>query len=95
MPAIDRANLVDQLKCVDYVVIYDHPTKYDSCEAIEIIKPDVFTKGGDRDNSKVVPEVEIVEGYGGRVEYSVGNPKLWSSSNYLKQWEEFANSRDN
>jgi glycerol-3-phosphate cytidylyltransferase len=94
MPAIDRANLVDQLKGVDYVVIYDHPTRYDSCEPIEIVKPDVFTKGGDRDNSKVVPEFEIVEGYGGRVEFNVGDPKVWSSSNYLSEWEEFAKSRE-
>ena len=93
MPALDRANLIDHLKGVDYVVIYDHPTKYDSCEPIEVGKPDVFTKGGDRDSAKVVPEVEIVEGYGGRVEYNVGDPKMWSSSNYLSEWEEFVKSK--
>lgn len=93
MPAVDRANLIDHLKGVDYVVIYDHPTKYDSCEPIEVVKPDVFTKGGDRDSAKVVPEVEIVEGYGGRVEYNVGDPKMWSSSNYLSEWEEFVKNK--
>lgn len=93
MPAKDRAYVIDNLKEVDYVVIYDHLSKYDCSEAIEIIKPDVFTKGGDRDTAKKVPEVETVEGSGGRVEYNVGDPKVWSSSNYLQEWVDFVNSQ--
>ena len=58
IPAKDRAYIIDNLRDVDYVVIYDHPTKYDSCEALEIVKPHIFTKGGDRDEAKKVPEVE-------------------------------------
>jgi glycerol-3-phosphate cytidylyltransferase len=95
MPAKDRAYLVDSLKNVDYTVIYDHPTRYDSCEPLEVIKPDVFTKGGDRDDKKKVPEAEVVEKYGGRVEYNVGDPKVWSSSNYLQEWVDFANGNKN
>lgn len=94
MPAVDRANIIDQIKGVDYVVIYDHPTRYDSCEPLEVIKPDVFTKGGDRDSSKKVPEAEVVEKYGGRVEYNVGDPKLWSSSNYLEDWSQFCKKKN-
>jgi len=93
MPAKDRAYIVDSLKNVDYTVIYDHPTRYDSCEPLEIIKPDVFTKGGDRDEKNKVPEAEVVEKYGGKVEYNVGDPKIWSSSNYLQEWVDFNNSR--
>ncbi len=93
MPAKDRAYVVDNLKEVDYVVIYDHLNRYDCSEAIEIIKPDVFTKGGDRDTAKKVPEVETVERGGGRVEYNVGDPKVWSSSNYLQEWVDFVNSQ--
>lgn len=89
IPAKDRAYIIDNLRDVDYVVTYDHPTKYDSCEALEIVKPHVFTKGGDRDEAKKVPEVEVVEKHGGRVEYNVGNPKVWSSSNYLEEWYQF------
>lgn len=89
IPAKDRAYIIDNLRDVDYVVIYDHPTKYDSCEALEIVKPHIFTKGGDRDEAKKVPEVEVVEKYGGRVEYNVGDPKVWSSSNYLEEWYQF------
>lgn len=94
IPAKDRAYIVDSLKDVDYVVIYDHASKYDCCEALEIIKPKVFTKGGDRDTAKKVPEAEIVESYGGVVQYNVGDPKVWSSSNYLEEWVNFCKSND-
>ena len=94
MPENDRAYVIDKLKGVDYVVIYDHPTRYDSCEPLEVIKPDVFTKGGDRDSAKKVPEAEVVEKYGGRVEYNVGDPKIWSSSNYLEEWYQFRKSQE-
>jgi cytidyltransferase-like protein len=94
MPAIDRARLIDYLEGVDYVVIYDHPTENNCVEAIEIIKPDVFTKGGDRDASKTVPEFEMVEKNGGRVEFNVGDPKIWSSSDYLEEWYQFRKSQE-
>jgi len=35
---------------------------------------------------------EVVEKYGGRVEFNVGDPKMWSSSNYLQEWVDFVNS---
>lgn len=94
MPEIDRARVVDYIKEVDYVVIYNHPTRNDCVEAVEIIRPDVFTKGGDRDGSKNVPEFDVVEKYGGRVEFNVGDPKMWSSSNYLQEWVDFVNSKE-
>jgi len=94
IPAKDRAYIVDSLKDVDYVIIYDHATKYDCCEALEAIKPNVFTKGGDRDTSKKVPEAEIVEKYGGVVKYNVGDPKVWSSSDFLKDWVTFSNTNN-
>lgn len=83
MPALDRANLINHLKGVDYVVIYDHPTEYSVIGAFEYVKPDVFTKGGDRDpknaadpTSPLFKEVALIESYGGRVEYNVGDPKM-------------------
>ena len=92
MPAIDRANVIDKFVGVDYVVIYNSTIRNDCVEAVEAIRPDVFTKGGDRDGSKNVPEFEVVEKYGGRVEFNVGDPKMWSSSNYLQEWVDFVNS---
>lgn len=102
MPAIDRAEIVDCLKGVDYVVIHENPTASNCSEAIAIIKPDVFTKGGDRDeknrndpNSGLKAEADIIESYGGRIEYNVGRPKAWSSRNYLQEWVDFVNSKEN
>lgn len=92
IPEKDRAYIVDHIKCVDYVTIYNHPTANNCIEAVEIIKPDIFTKGGDRVGNKEVPEAEIVEKYGGKVVYNVGDPKIWSSSNYLEEWVNFKNN---
>lgn len=92
IPAKDRAYIVDHLKEVDYVVIYDHPTEYTCAPALDIIKPDIFTKGGDRvfpPTGDLLTESNIIEKNGGHIEYNVGDPKVWSSSNYLEEWVNF------
>lgn len=61
----DRAEVLDALRAVDYVTIFDEPT---AAEIIEIIRPDVYVKGGDY-TIATLPEAEIVRGYGGRVEF--------------------------
>ena len=94
IPELERAKIVDAVKGVDYVVIYNHPTRNDCVEAVEIIRPDVFTKGGDRTARENIPEYDTIEKYGGRIEFNVGDPKEWSSSNYLQEWVDFTNSRE-
>ncbi|MGI6444061.1 MAG: adenylyltransferase/cytidyltransferase family protein [Candidatus Dojkabacteria bacterium] len=93
MAELDRARIVDGIKGVDYVVIYNHPTKNDCIEAVDIIKPDVFTKGGDRAAREDIPEYDTIEKNSGRIEFNVGDPKYWSSSNYLQEWVDFVNSK--
>ena len=61
----DRAEVLDALRAVDYVTIFDEPT---AAELIEIIRPDVYVKGGDY-TIATLPEAEIVRDYGGRVEF--------------------------
>lgn len=61
----DRAEVLDALRAVDYVTIFDEPT---AAELIEIIRPDVYVKGGDY-TIATLPEAKIVRGYGGRVEF--------------------------
>ncbi len=99
MPAIDRADIVDAIKGVDYVIIHENPNATNCSEVVEIIKPDVFTKGGDRNEkdrndpkSGLKVEADIIEKYGGRIEYNVGAEKVWNSSNYLQDWVDFINS---
>lgn len=100
IPAKDRAEIVDAIRGVDYVVVHENPAATDCSEVLEIIRPDVFTKGGDRNDkdrndpkSGLKVEADLIESYGGHIEYSVGADKVWSSSNYLAEWVEFANSK--
>ena len=61
----DRAEVLDALRAVDAVTIFGEPT----AEAlIEIVRPDVYVKGGDY-TLETLPEAKIVKEYGGRVEF--------------------------
>ena len=60
----DRAEVVGALSCVDYVVIFDEPTAE---ELITKVHPDVYVKGGDY-TLETLPEGQLVQKYGGRVE---------------------------
>jgi D-beta-D-heptose 7-phosphate kinase / D-beta-D-heptose 1-phosphate adenosyltransferase len=60
----DRVQVLSALSCVDHVV----PFEEDTAEAlIELIRPDVFVKGGDYRPEKIV-EAPLVSKLGGRVE---------------------------
>jgi rfaE bifunctional protein nucleotidyltransferase chain/domain len=59
----DRAYLLDNLKAVDYVMIFDDDTPY---EMIKGIIPDVLVKGGDWKEEDIVGS-DIVKGNGGEV----------------------------
>jgi cytidyltransferase-like protein len=86
-----RAAIVSAIRGVDYVVkfeIEDDPTVG---VALRAVRPRYFTKGGDRVKGKTLPEseesacrdldIEIIDG--------VGRDKVWSSSDFLKEWGEF------
>lgn len=60
----DRAIVLNELKSIDYVVVFDQDTPY---ELIKTIKPFIIAKGGDYIADDVVGK-DIVEAYGGRVE---------------------------
>lgn len=69
-----RAELVEALACVDYVVIFSDPTVD---RLLTLFKPDVHCKGTDY-TVDTVPERETVRAYGGRVAI-VGDPKNHST----------------
>jgi len=64
IPQEMRAYLLDSLKPVDYVVIFEEDTPL---QLIKAIKPDVLVKGADWDIDKIVG-ADFVLSYGGRVE---------------------------
>jgi D-glycero-beta-D-manno-heptose 1-phosphate adenylyltransferase len=52
------------LRAVDGVVIFGEAT---ASETIAALKPDIYVKGGDY-KIETLPEAEIVQAYGGRIE---------------------------
>ena len=65
---IDRAAVLEALKCIDYVVIFEEDTPYN---LIKEVQPDVLVKGGDyevenvigREFSKEVVLIDFQQGY--------------------------------
>lgn len=64
-PENDRAELLCELSCVDYTIIFDENSPVN---LIKEIKPHVYTKGADYTIS-TLPEAPYVLEYGGRVEF--------------------------
>ncbi|WP_158590008.1 D-glycero-beta-D-manno-heptose 1-phosphate adenylyltransferase [Amnibacterium setariae] len=62
-PAADRAGLVAELSCVDYVTVFSTDTPI---ALIERIEPDVYAKGGDY-VPEMLEETAVVEAHGGEV----------------------------
>lgn len=60
----DRAELLDALRCVDYVTLFDTDTPV---PLVEKLKPTIYVKGGDY-RIEDLPEARVVGANGGRVE---------------------------
>ena len=61
----DRAEVLNALSCVDYVVMFDEDSPRD---LLDEIKPDVYTKGADY-NMQTLPEADIMIKNGTKVEF--------------------------
>ena len=59
----DRLSVLEALSCIDHVIAFDEPTPEG---LIEIVRPDVYVKGGDYSLDRL-PEVPLVEQLGGHV----------------------------
>jgi cytidyltransferase-like protein len=89
-PLIVRCQIVSAIKGVDCVVPFDasDPTDLTVSEALEILKPTAFLKGGDRNDIESLPETPICRKLGIQIITNMGNPKHWSSSDFLRKWDE-------
>jgi len=78
MPVNEREEILKSLEFVDEVVI-SKDEDLSVCKTLEMLKPDIFAKGGDRtiDN---IPEKEICEKFGIKMVFGVGGEKIQSSS---------------
>jgi rfaE bifunctional protein nucleotidyltransferase chain/domain len=78
-PALERAEIISAIECVDYVVIFSDPTVEN---LLLTLKPDIHAKGTDYTEENV-PERDIVLSYGGKVAI-VGDPKDHSTRDLIK-----------
>jgi len=64
IPQEERAKMLESLKCVDYVFIFDEdkPLNY-----LTKIKPDVHVKGGSYLPDRIKEEKELIESWGGKL----------------------------
>jgi D-beta-D-heptose 7-phosphate kinase/D-beta-D-heptose 1-phosphate adenosyltransferase len=84
-----RCRVVSFIREVDYVIPFEIENDPTVCQALRWIHPHVFTKGGDRVDYRTIPEWKVCQELGIELVAPVGQPKLWSSSDFLKEWGEF------
>jgi cytidyltransferase-like protein len=88
-----RCLIVSALQGVDYVIPFEIENDPTVCEALRLLRPHVFTKGGDRAEPENIPEWDICQKLGIEIAFGVGDDKRWSSSWFLKAWSD-RNSTD-
>ena len=93
MDLMTRCCIVSYVKGVDYVIPFEIENDQTVSNALQIIKPHIFTKGGDRVNKKNIPEWKTCKDNGIKIVTGVGFSKDWSSSVFLREWEEFLTSK--
>ena len=77
---LDRATVLDNIKCVDYVIIFGEDTPYN---LIKKVLPDILVKGGDWKPTEIVG-ADIVLNNGGQVK-SLKYIKNYSTTEILKK----------
>jgi len=87
-----RSLIVSGISGVDYVVPFEIENDQTVNKALDIIKPQVFTKGGDRVDEASLPEWETCKKHNIKIEFGVGEDKKWSSSWFLKDWTDSNNT---
>lgn len=83
MPENERAEIIAGLRGVDAVLIWDDGGQTVT-SAIEKLRPDYFTKGGDRAAPEDIPEWQVCQDVGCKVLFNVGGGKVQSSSWLLR-----------
>lgn len=86
MDSDERAFIVDNIKGVDYTVIFN--SEQDTVdEIIELLRPTSFIKGGDRNARENIPEWDTCEKVGCLIITGAGGDKAQSSSELVKKFK--------
>jgi D-glycero-beta-D-manno-heptose 1-phosphate adenylyltransferase len=71
VPALERAEILAALSCIDYVTIFSEPT---ASPLVQLLQPSIYVKGADYANAhgsepdtSRLPEAKVVQAYGGIV----------------------------
>ncbi|MEI6756058.1 MAG: adenylyltransferase/cytidyltransferase family protein [bacterium] len=83
-----RALIVSGIAGVDYVIPYEIKNDQTVVKALATLKPDVFTKGGDRVDETTIPEWDVCQKNNIEIVTGIGADKKWSSSWFLQDWED-------
>jgi cytidyltransferase-like protein len=81
-----RSLIVSGIIGVDYVIPFEIEGDQTVSKALEELKPDIFTKGGDRLDESTIPEWETCRKHHIKIITGVGADKKWSSSWFLNRW---------
>jgi cytidyltransferase-like protein len=84
-----RCDIVSFIRGVDYVVPFEIESDSTVSEALRRLRPHTFAKGGDRSEKQNVPESAVCDELGIEMVFGIGAEKVWSSSNFLKDWGEY------
>lgn len=87
-----RSLIVSGIAGVDYVIPFEIEGDQTVSKALAKLKPDVFTKGGDRVDKASLPEWDTCKENNIDIVFGVGLEKKWSSSWFLNEWTEHKNS---
>ncbi len=86
----DRMEIIDGIKGVDCVIPWFYKNDdFTVVKAIHKIKPQWFTKGGDRTDATNIPEWEICQQRGCKIVTGVGGDKIRSSSDLVENADRF------
>ena len=86
MPLAMRCQIIAGIKGVDIVIPFEIEDDTTVIQALDVIRPHVFTKGGDRCSKETIPEWDICKAVGTRLYTGIGDSKVHSSSNLLEDW---------
>jgi len=84
-----RSLIVSAISHVDIVVPYETSQEMGVLGAVQVIRPDVYGKGGDRSGANI-RDKETYEALGIDVATGLGEDKAWSSTWALDAWVEHA-----
>jgi bifunctional ADP-heptose synthase (sugar kinase/adenylyltransferase) len=87
MPLMERMEIINSIEGVDYVVSWEAEWPDQTViGAIDILRPQYFTKGGDRINEKTIPEWDICKQVDCEIIAGVGKGgKIQSSSDLIRR----------